>query len=87
MYWLDAKYLYRIYLRANSDYTGQITVPVLWDKHKETIVNNKSSDIIRIFNDEFVNLTRESIDLYPIDLRPEIDGVNERLYDHFNNGV
>jgi len=83
----SAEYLYQIYLRAKSDYTGQITVPVLWDKHKETIVNNESSDIIRMFNDGFGNLARESIDLYPIDLRPEIDDVNNRLYDHFNNGV
>lgn len=82
-----AEYLYQIYLRTKSDYTGQITVPVLWDKHKETIVNNESSDIIRMFNDGFGNLARESIDLYPIDLRPEIDDVNNRLYDQFNNGV
>jgi putative glutathione S-transferase len=82
-----AEYLYQIYLRTKSDYTGQITVPVLWDKHKETIVNNESSDIIRMFNNGFGNLARESIDLYPIDLRPEIDDVNNRLYDQFNNGV
>jgi len=81
------EYLYQIYLRAKSDYTGQITVPVLWDKHKETIVNNESSDIIRMFNDGFSNLVKKRIDLYPIDLRPEIDDVNDRLYDHFNNGV
>jgi putative glutathione S-transferase len=82
-----AEFLYELYLRAKSDYTGQITVPVLWDKHKETIVNNESSDIIRMFNDGFGNLASESIDLYPIDLRPEIDDVNDRLYDNFNNGV
>ncbi|WP_428624419.1 glutathione S-transferase family protein [Sedimenticola sp.] len=82
-----AEYLYQIYLRAKPDYTGQITVPVLWDKHRETIVNNESSDIIRMFNDGFGNLAKESVDLYPADLRPEIDSVNERLYDNFNNGV
>ena len=82
-----AEYLYQIYLRGRSDYTGQITVPVLWDKHKEAIVNNESSDIIRMFNDGFGNLAKESIDLYPIHLRPEIDDVNDRLYDNFNNGV
>jgi len=82
-----AEYLYQIYLHAKSDYTGQITVPVLWDKHKETIVNNESSDIIRMFNDGFGNLARECIDLYPIGLRPEIDDVNDRLYEHLNNGV
>lgn len=82
-----AEYLYEIYLRAKSDYTGQITVPVLWDKHRETIVNNESSDIIRMFNNGFGNLAKESIDLCPDDLRSEIDNVNERLYEHFNNGV
>ena len=82
-----AEYLYQIYLRAQPDYTGQITVPVLWDKHKETIVNNESSDIIRMFNDGFGSLAKESINLYPTDLRPEIDDINERLYDYFNNGV
>ncbi|HCO61047.1 MAG TPA: glutathione-dependent reductase [Porticoccaceae bacterium] len=82
-----AEYLYQIYLRARSDYTGQITVPVLWDKHQETIVNNESSEIIRMLNDGFGSLARESIDLYPMDLRSQIDEVNDRLYEHFNNGV
>jgi len=82
-----AEYLYQIYLRARSDYTGRITVPVLWDKHRETIVNNESADIIRIFNDGLGQLAGQSIDLYPLDLRDEIDDVNERLYENFNNGV
>ncbi len=82
-----AEYLYQIYLRAKSDYTGQITVPVLWDKHQETIVNNESSDIIRMLNDGFGRLAQENIDLYPMELRSEIDKVNDRLYDSFNNGV
>ena len=83
----NAEYLYQIYLHAKSNYTGQITVPVLWDKHRETIVNNESSDIIRMFNDGFGALANNRVDLYPVDLRAEIDEVNERLYDRFNNGV
>jgi len=83
----DAEYLYELYLRAKPDYTGQITVPVLWDKQRETIVNNESSDIVRMLNDGFANLAENEIDLYPAELRTEIDAVNERLYDSFNNGV
>ncbi|WP_455199419.1 glutathione S-transferase family protein [Kaarinaea lacus] len=82
-----AEYLYELYQRARSDYTGQITVPVLWDKHRETIVNNESSDIVRMLNDGFGSLAEGNIDLYPVDLRAGIDAVNERLYDSFNNGV
>jgi putative glutathione S-transferase len=82
-----AEYLYELYQCAKPDYTGQITVPVLWDKRQETIVNNESSDIMRMLNDGFGSLAEGNIDLYPVDLRAEIDAVNERLYDSFNNGV
>ena len=82
-----AEYLYQIYLRAKQDYTGQITVPVLWDKKRETIVNNESSEIIRMLNDGFGALAGHDIDLYPVELRQDIDEVNELLYDNFNNGV
>jgi putative glutathione S-transferase len=82
-----SRYLYELYLRAKPDYTGQITVPVLWDKQRETIVNNESSEIIRIFNSGFGELADQSVDLYPESLRDEIDQVNERLYEAFNNGV
>lgn len=82
-----AEYLYELYLRAKSDYTGEITVPVLWDKHRETIVNNESSEILRMLNSSFGNLAGNRIDLYPRDWRAEIDAINERLYDDFNNGV
>jgi len=82
-----AEYLYELYLRAEPNYTGQITVPVLWDKHRETIVNNESSDILRMLNSGFAGLTEKDIDLYPAELRAEIDAINERLYDSFNNGV
>ena len=81
------EYVYQIYLRARADYTGQVTVPVLWDKQTETIVNNESSEIIRMMNDGFGDLARSNLDLYPAALRSEIDSVNERLYDRFNNGV
>lgn len=80
-------YLYELYQRAKPDYSGQITVPVLWDKQRETIVNNESSEIIRIFNSGFGDLADGRIDLYPAALREEIDQVNERLYERFNNGV
>jgi putative glutathione S-transferase len=81
------EYVYQLYLRAQPDYTGQVTVPVLWDKHTQTIVNNESSEIIRMFNDGFGELADNRIDLYPAQLRQEIDAVNTRLYDAFNNGV
>lgn len=82
-----AEYLYELYQRSNSLYTGQITVPVLWDKHRETIVNNESSEIIRMLNSGFGELAGNPIDLYPEPLREAIDEVNTQLYDRFNNGV
>ena len=82
-----SEYLYQIYQKARVDYSGQITVPVLWDKQRQTIVNNESSEIIRILNDGFGALANNDIDLYPIELRSEIDALNDRLYDRFNNGV
>jgi putative glutathione S-transferase len=82
-----ADYLYELYLRAKQDYTGQITVPVLWDKQRETIVNNESSEIIRMLNNGFGDLADNRFDLYPEHLRSNIDTVNEHLYDRFNNGV
>lgn len=83
----EAEYLYEVYLQANPNYTGQITVPVLWDKQRKTIVNNESSEIIRMLNNGFGELAVPDIDLYPQELQREIDVVNDRLYDHFNNGV
>lgn len=82
-----AEYLYELYQRSKSDYTGQITVPVLWDKQREAIVNNESSEIIRMLNSGFGELADNTIDLYPKPLHQEIDEVNTRLYDRFNNGV
>lgn len=82
-----SEYVYELYQRAKADYTGQITVPVLWDKQQHTIVNNESSEIIRMLNSAFEGFAKHDIDLYPAPLRAEIDSVNERLYDAFNNGV
>jgi putative glutathione S-transferase len=76
-----------IYLRADPKYTGRVTVPVLWDKKRRTIVNNESSEIIRMLNSAFADLTNERTDYYPPDLRSEIDAVNELVYANVNNGV
>lgn len=80
-------YLYQTYLRADKYYTGRITVPVLWDKQLNTIVSNESSEITRMLNNGFGGLADNSINLYPLLLRDEIEQVNERLYHSFNNGV
>jgi putative glutathione S-transferase len=82
-----AQYLYEIYARAKPDYTGRVTVPVLWDKETKTIVNNESADIIRMFESEFDEWADNSIDFYPAHLRGEIDAFNELLYHNVNNGV
>jgi putative glutathione S-transferase len=82
-----ATYLHEIYTRANPTYTGRATVPVLWDKRRQTIVNNESADIIRMLNGAFGKLARSDIDLYPPDLRAEIDALNEPIYRKLNNGV
>lgn len=82
-----ARYVYEIYQKAQPDYTGRATVPVLWDRQTQTIVNNESSDIIRMFNSEFGGLTGERTDYYPADLAAEIDAINARVYETVNNGV
>lgn len=80
-------YLYQLYAAADAHYTGRVTVPVLWDKKRQTIVNNESSDIIRMFNSAFDLLTGERSDYYPHELRPEIDDVNLLVYENINDGV
>jgi glutathionyl-hydroquinone reductase len=72
---------------GQSHYTGRVSVPVLWDKKTGTIVNNESSDIIRMFNSAFDDITGEHTDYYPAACRPEIDAINKRVYETFNNGV
>jgi putative glutathione S-transferase len=79
--------LYESYLLAEPKYTGYITVPVLWDKKTQKIVNNESSEIIRMLNTEFDAFTDVKTDYYPQALQSEIDEVNERIYHDINNGV
>jgi len=82
------RYLYELYARTKPDYTGRVTVPVLWDSRAGRIVNNESSEILRMLNTEFGPVaTRRLPDLYPAALRKEIDAVNERVYRTVNNGV
>jgi len=82
-----ARYLYEIYAKARSGYSGRVTVPVLWDKEKRTIVNNESSEIIRMLNSSFDEWGDATLDSYPPDLRAEIDRINPVVYDNVNNGV
>ena len=82
-----ASYLWELYKRAVPDYTGRVTVPVLWDTATDAIVNNESSEIIRILNSAFNAFTDAREDYYPEPLRAEIDAVNVRVYDTVNNGV
>lgn len=82
-----ARRLYEVYLAAKPDYTGRVTVPVLWDKKTGTIVNNESAEIIRMLNTAFDAWGDASLDLYPADLRAEIDALNDEIYDTVNNGV
>jgi putative glutathione S-transferase len=82
-----ADYLYNIYQKANPTYTGRVTVPVLWDKVRKTVVNNESAEIIRMLNSAFNGLTGNDDDYYPEALRPQIDAINKRVYDTVNNGV
>jgi glutathionyl-hydroquinone reductase len=81
------EYLYEAYVASDPNSTGKVTVPTLWDKETRRIVNNESSEIIRMFNSEFNALSGDSTDFYPASLRAEIDAVNERVYRHVNNGV
>jgi putative glutathione S-transferase len=76
-----------IYLRAKPDMTGRVTVPILWDKDRDTIVSNESAEIIRMFNTAFNGITGDRQDFYPDALRDQIDGLNTRIYDAVNNGV
>ena len=82
-----ARYLHEIYTRADAKYTGRVSVPVLWDRETETIVNNESSEIIRMFNSEFDSIADTSVDLYPAKHCEEIDAVNDFIYPRVNNGV
>jgi putative glutathione S-transferase len=82
-----ARALHEIYTRADSNYTGRVSVPVLWDTMENTIVSNESADIIRMFNSGFDEVGAEGDDYYPRSKRAEIDALNERIYATVNNGV
>lgn len=81
------QYLHQLYTDNIGDYSGRVTVPVLWDKKRNRIVSNESSEIIRMFNSAFNALTDNGEDYYPEDLRGTIDEVNDRVYKEINNGV
>ncbi|BAZ12538.1 hypothetical protein NIES4071_43690 [Calothrix sp. NIES-4071] len=81
------QYLQEIYLKANAKYTGRVTVPVLWDKQTQTIVNNESREIMRMFDVEFASLATQKIDLYPPDLQQQIDETIDAIYTPINAGV
>ena len=83
----SAAYLHQVYTAADPGYTGKVTVPVLWDRARETIVSNESADIIRMFNTAFDGVGAAAGDYYPRDLRAEIDLLNDRIYPTLNNGV
>ena len=82
-----ATYMHELYTRADPEISGRATVPVLWDRKRGTIVNNESADILRMMNSGFGELADSAYDLYPADLREEIDALNARIYPRFNNGV
>ena len=82
-----ARFLHEIYTRADPHYTGRVSVPVLWDKQRRTIVNNESAEIIRMLNSAFDGAGAREGDYYPAGLRAEIDALNAHIYDTVNNGV
>lgn len=83
----NAQFAHEIYTRADPNYTGRVTVPILWDTKTQTIVNNESSEIIRMFNSAFEQAGAKPGDYYPMTLRQEIDQLNDRIYNTVNNGV
>ena len=83
----DTEYLREVYAIADSNYTGRVTVPILWDKETAAIVNNESREIIRMFDTEFADIAQNKIDLYPEDLREKIDKAIDDIYNPINNGV
>ena len=83
----SAEFLHQVYTAAKVDYSGRVTVPVLWDRQHATIVSNESAEIIRMFDQEFGGLTGRPAAYRPADLVDEIDALNDRIYTGFNNGV
>lgn len=83
----SASTMREVYRIADPEFDGVVTVPVLWDKQRQTIVNNESSEIIRMFNSAFDEIGKAEVDFYPEALRAEIDEINELVYESINNGV
>lgn len=83
----DVPLLHNVYTKAQPHMSGRVTVPILWDKQRETIVSNESSEIIRMFNSAFNRLTGNSDDYWPVELRDAMVPINDRIYDTLNNGV
>lgn len=82
-----ADYLHQVYTAAKPDYSGRVTVPLLWDTRTGTIVSNESADILRMLGSAFDGCGAKALDLYPEAYRAEIDALNDRVYDAVNNGV
>ncbi|MDJ0567905.1 MAG: glutathione S-transferase family protein [Pleurocapsa sp. MO_192.B19] len=83
----ETKYLREVYALADNNYTGRVTVPILWDKQTSTIVNNESREIIRMFDTEFNQIAKNDLDLYPQELQEKIDRAIDDIYQPINNGV
>ena len=83
----NVRYVHQLYTHADPKFTGRPTVPVLWDKERDTMVNNESVDIIRMFNQAFDAFGDASVDFYPPELKADIDALNDRIYEGLNNGV
>ena len=83
----DLSFLHQRYTADDPNYSGRVTVPLLWDKQQQRIVSNESAEIIRMFNSAFNGLTGNTLDFYPSALQDEIDALNERIYPAINNGV
>lgn len=81
------RYLHQLYTTAKADYSGRVTVPVLWDKQQNTIVSNESADIIRMFNSAFNDITGNDYEFYPEEQQADIDAINDLVYHNVNNGV
>ncbi|MCA2010267.1 glutathione S-transferase C-terminal domain-containing protein [Cereibacter sphaeroides] len=82
-----SRYMHEIYTRADDNFTGRATVPVLWDTHGDVMVSNESADILRMFDTAFEHLVPSELRLYPADIGAEIDTLNAEVYDQLNNGV
>lgn len=84
---LGARYLRELYIRAAPRFSGRVTVPVLWDRERATIVNNESAEIVRMFDAAFPGIADAAVALYPVEVRAEIDAVNARIFRDINDGV